>query len=219
MRNVQILALFSIAALGLSCSGQPGERALTAFGNALQAGDEAAAAQVSLAEFPGKVSTWEIVEIGPESSEPFPLLKLLEERTAMAKELEAMVGKTNLFLQDNEELYYQYKPRKDKDPETEFTGKLKEFDEGFSALMKAQTDQDQKIRDAVKAIDAVKKAAALSTSTPGLGARFDGDVLERAAKVKLDDKDYTVTLKQYALVNTEHNIRPMTRWIITEIQE
>ena len=85
--------------------------------------------------------------------------------------------------------------------------------------MKAQTDQDQKIRDAVKAIDAVKKAAALSTSTPGLGARFDGDVLERAAKVKLDDKDYTVTLKQYALVNTEHNIRPMTRWIITEIQE
>jgi len=26
-------------------------------------------------------------------------------------------------------------------------------------------------------------------------------------------------LKQYALINIEHNIRPMTRWIITDIQE
>ena len=219
MRTVKILALSFIAAFGLSCSGQPGERALTNFANAMQAGDETAAAQVSLAEFPGEVSTWEIVEIGPESSEPFPLLKLLEERTVMAKELEGMVETTTVFLQDNEELYYEYKPRKTKDPETEFTGKLKEFDEGFSALMKEQTDQDQKIRDAGKAIDALKMAAALSTSTPGLGVKFDGDVLEREAKVKFDDKDYTVTLKQYALINTEHNIRPMTRWIITDIRE
>ena len=219
MRTVKILALSSIAAIGLSCSGQPGEQALTAFGNALQAGDETAAAQVSLAEFPGKVTTWEIVEIGPESSEPFPLLKLIEERTAMVKELEAMVETTTVFLQDNEQLYYEYKPRKDKDPETEFTGKLKEFDEALSALMKEQTDQDQKIRAAGNAIDALKKAAALSTSTPGLGAKFDGDVLEREAKVKFDNEDYTVTLKQYALVNTEHNIRPMTRWIITDIHE
>jgi len=111
------------------------------------------------------------------------------------------------------------KPRKDKDPETKFTGKLKEFDEEFSALLKAQTDQDQKIRDAGKAIDALKKAAALSTNTPGLGTKFEGDVLEKKAKVKFDNKDYTVTLKLYALVNTEHNIRPMTRWIITDIQE
>ena len=219
MRTVKILALFSIAALGLSCSGQPGEQALTAFGNAVQAGDEDAAAQVSLAEFPGKVSTWEIVEIGPESSEPFPLIKLIEERTAMVKELEVMVEKTTVFLQDNEELYYEYRPRKDKDPETEFTGELKEFDEGLSALMKEQTDQDQKIKDAVKAIDALKQAAALSTNTPGLGTKFEGDVLEREAKVKLDDKDYTITLKQYALINTEHNIRPMTRWIITDIRQ
>ena len=219
MRTVQILVLSFIAAVGLSCTGQPGERELTAFGNAVQAGDEAMAAQVSLVEFPGKASTWEIVEIGPESSEPFPLIKRIEERTAMAKELEAMVEKTNVFLQDNEELFYEYKPRKDKDPETKFTGKLKEFDEEFSALLKTQTDQDQKIRDAGKAIDALKKAAALSTNTPGLGTKFEGDVLEKKAKVKFDNKDYTVTLKLYALVNTEHNIRPMTRWIITDIQE
>ena len=220
MRIVQILALtIFIAALGLSCTGEPGERALTTFGNAVQTGDELAAAQVSLVEFPGTVSTWEIIEIGPESSEPFQLMELIEERGEMAKELEAMIAKTNIFLQDNEELSYEYKALTDKDPEREFTGELQVFDEEFTALLKNQTDQDAKIEEAGKAIDALKTAAALSTSTPGVGASYDGDVLERTAKVKADGKDYTFTLKHYALVNTEHNIKPMTRWIITDIQE
>ena len=169
MRIVQILALsIFIAALGLSCTGEPGERALTAFGNAVQTGDELAAAQVSLVEFPGTVSTWEIIEIGPESSKPFQLMKLIEERGAMAKELEAMIAKTNIFLQDNEELSYEYKALTDKDPEREFTGELQVFDEEFTALLKNQTDQDAKIEEAGKAIDALKTAAALSTSTPGV---------------------------------------------------
>ena len=218
MRTFYILALScSIAALGLSCTGEPGERALTTFGNAVQAGDKTAAAQVSLVEFPGEASTWEIIEIGPESSEPFPLMKLLDERKEMEKDLEAMVETTTAFLQENEDAYYEYKPRKDKDPDTEFTGKLKEFDEEFGALMKKQTDQDDKITDAGTAIDALKKAAALSTNTPGLGASYDGDVLERTAKVKFDDQDYSVTLKHYML--QRDNMKPMTRWIITDIRE
>jgi len=219
MRTVQILVLsIFIAALGLSCAGEPGERALTTFGNAVQSGDELAAEQVSLVEFPGKVSTWEIIEIGPESSEPFQLMNLIEERREMAKELEAMIAKTNNFLQDNEELSYEYKALTDKDPERTFTGELEVFDEEFTALLKDQTDQDAKIEEAGDAIDALKAAAALSTSTPGVGSTFDGDVLERTAKVKADGKDYTITLKHYVLINTEHNIRPMTKWIITDIQ-
>lgn len=219
MRTVQILALsiFS-AALGLSCTGEPGERALTSFGTAVQAGDEVAAAQVSLVEFPGTVSSWEIIEIGPESSEPFPLLKLIEERQEMVKEREALIAKTNIFLQDNEELSYEYKALTDKDPDRTFTGELKVFDEEFTALLKNQNDQDAKIDEAGAAIDALKMAAALSTSTPGVGSTYDGDVLERTAKVQADGKDYTITLQHYMLVNTEHNIKPMTRWIITDIQ-
>ena len=219
MRTVHILALSSIAALGLSCSSQPEQRVLTMFVNAVQAGDQAAAAQVSLVEFPGEVSTWEIVEVGAESSEPFKLAELQEERAAMVRRLEAMVERNDVFLQDNEELYYEYKPRKDEDPEATFTGRLKEFDEEFSARMEEQNALDQAIDEAGDAIDALKKAAALSTNTPGLGTSYDGDVLAREAKVKFDDKDYTVTFKQYALVNTEHNIRPVARWIITDISE
>ena len=219
MRTVQILALASIAALGLACSSQPEQQVLTNFVNAVQAGDDAAAAQVSLVEFAGDVSTWEIVEVGPESSAPFQLAKLTEERSEMVKELEATIEKNDEFLRDNEELYYEYKPKKDEDPEATFTGKLAEFDEEFTARIDGQNALDQKIRDAGEDIDALKKAAALSTGTPGLGSSYDGDVLSKDAKVKFGGKDYTVTLKQYALINTEHNIRPVARWIITDIRE
>ena len=218
-RLVPLLALVLLAALVLSCSSQPEQQVLESFVNAVQAGDEAAAAQVSLVEFPGDVSTWELVEVGPESSEPFALAKLQEERAAMVKELEEMIANNDQFLRDNEELYYQYKPKKDKDPETKFTGKLKEFDEAFSARMDEQTALDKKIREAGNGIDALKKAAALSTNTPGLGASYDGDVLQKQATVKFDGKSYKVTLKQYALINTEHNMRPVSRWIITDISE
>lgn len=219
MRTVQILALASIAAIGLACNSQPEQRVLTSFVNAVQAGDQAAAAQVSLVKFDGEVSPWEIVEVGPESSAPFQLANLQKERVAMVKQLEAMVATNDQFLQDNEDLYYEYKPKKDKDPEATFTGKLKEFDEEFSARMDKQNGLDQEIEDMGDEIDALKKAAALSTNTPGLGTSYDGDVLAKEAKVKFGDKDYTVTFKQYALINTEHNIRPVSRWIITDIRE
>lgn len=219
MRNVPFLGLISILALGLSCSSEPEKRVLASFVNAVQAGDAAAAAQVSLVEFPGDVATWEIVEVSPESSTPFQLAALREEQAEMVKALEAMIEDNDQFLRDNEELYYEYKPRKDKDPETKFTGKLKEFDEAFAARMDEQNELDQKIKEAGDGIDALKKAAALSTNTPGLGTSYDGDVLEKKATVKFDDKSYKVTLKQYALVNTEHNMRPVARWIITDISE
>ena len=220
MPTVQTLALSLIVAFSLACSsGPPEESVLTSFVNAVQAGDDAAAAQVSVVQFPGDVSTWEIVEVSPESSAPFQLANLLKERLAMVKKLESMVAKNDLYIQDNEELFYEHKASKDKDSETEFTGDLKEFDEEFTARMKEQNGLDQEIREAGKVIDAVKKAAALSTGTPGLGSSYDGDVLAREAKVKFDDKNYTVTFKQYALINTEHNIRPISRWIITDIRE
>lgn len=219
MRTVQILALTFLASFSLSCSSAPEQSVLTSFVNAVQAGDEAAAAQVSLVNFPGEVTTWEIVEVGPESSAPFQLANLLEERMAMEKELDDMIAANDEYLRDNEKLYYEYKPKKDEDPEATFTGALKEFDEEFTARMDAQKALDAKIREGDDAIDDLKKAAALSTGTPGLGSNYDGDVLAKEAKVKFDDKDYTVTFKQYALINTEHNMRPVSRWIITDIRE
>lgn len=220
MRNLQFVALLTVVAIGVSCSSQPEQRVLGSFVTAVQAGDEDAVAQISLVEFPGEdIASWEIVEIGPETSEPFPLGELQDELIATKEELEEMVAKNDAFVRENEDLYLEYKPRKDEDPDTEFTGELKEFDEEFSARMEKQKALDQEIRDIEEELDALKKAAALSTNTPGLGSSYDGDVLKKDVHVRFDAKDYTVTMKQYALVNTSNNIQPMSRWIITDIGE
>ena len=50
----------------------------------MQTGDESAVEAVSLVGFSGEVKAWEIVEISPESSEPF-LLPELRRKTAAAK--------------------------------------------------------------------------------------------------------------------------------------
>lgn len=220
MRNLQVLGLFSIAAIVVSCSSEPERNVLGTFVTAVQSGNEDAIDHVSLVEFPGEeISAWEIVEIGPETSEPFPLADLQEELIATEEELEQMIKTNDAFVQENEELYLEYKPKKDEDPEAEFTGELKEFDEEFSARMEKQKALTEKIEEIKDSIDAVKAAAALSTNTPGLGSSYDGEVLQKTVHVKFDGKDYTVTIKQYALVNTSNNLEPMTRWIITDINE
>jgi len=220
MRKLQVLGLFSIAAIVVSCSSEPERGVLGTFVTAVQSGNADAMGHVSLVEFPGEgIAAWEIVEIGPETTEPFPLADLQEELIETEEELEETIEENDAFVRDNEELYLEYKPKKDEDPDAEFTGELKEFDEEFSARMEEQKALAERIEEIKDSIDAVKAAAALSTSTPGLGSSYDGDVLQKNVHVRFDGKDYTVTMKQYALVNTSNNLEPMTRWIITDINE
>lgn len=172
-----------------------------------------------MVDSPSEFTSWEIGEIGPESSEPFRLLELLDQLTSTEEELKAMMKKNDQYIQDNEAIYVKYKPLKDQDPETEFDGEMKEFDEEFSARMDEQKALNREISKTKRDIDTLKKAAALSTSTPGISSGYEGDVKEKEAHLKLDNTDYTVTLQQYALVHTEHQIEPMARWIITDIRQ
>ena len=190
MRQFQILSVLFFSALGLSCT-PPEQNTLTQFVSAVQAGNETAASQVSLVDSPAEFTTWEIGEIGPESSEPFPLMELLERKAAADEELKAMIKKNDAYIQENEALYIKYKPQKDKDPDTEFEGELKAFDETFSARMDEQKELIRKISQTDREIDELKKAAALSTSTPGISSGYDGDVKAKQARLKLDDTDYT----------------------------
>lgn len=218
MRKFQILALVVSVAVCVSCT-PPEHTTLTQFINAVQSDNETAAKQVSLVDSPSEFTSWEIGELGPESSSPFPLIELLDEKMSLEEELKAMIQANDKYIQDNEKLYLKYKPMKDQDAETEFTGELEEFDVEFSARMDKQKGLNRKIAQTDRKVDELKKAAALSTSTPGISTGYEGEVKEKEAKLKLDATDYTVTLKQYALVHTEHQIEPVARWIITDIRD
>lgn len=218
MRNVGILVLLPIAVLLVSCA-PPEQGVLDTFMGAVQSGRDDAVASVSIVDFPGEVTAWELVELGPEMTEPFGLAGLQEELVSMREELEATIEKNDAFLRENEETYFEYKPKFDKDPDQEFKGKLGEFHQEWTARMEEQSGLDQKIREKEGEVDALKKEAGLSINTPGMSSSYDGDVKTKQARLKVDGKDYTVTLKQYSLVNTENNIEPMSRWIVTGVQE
>ena len=86
MRNIGILVLAPIVALLVSCA-PPEQGVLNTFIGAVQAGNEDAVASVSVVTFPGKVTSWELVELGPESTEPFGLAGLYEEVASLKKEV------------------------------------------------------------------------------------------------------------------------------------
>lgn len=218
MRNFGILVLAPMTALLVSCT-PPEHGVLNTFIGAVQAGNADAVAAVSVAKFAGKVSSWEIVELGPESTTPFGLGGLYEELDSLKEDLEAKLKENDAFLLENEATYLEYKPKLDKDPEQEFKGKLGEFHEDWSVRLGEQTALDRAIRDKGDDIDALKKEAGLSINTPGMSSRYDGDVREKEARLKIDGKDFTVTLKHYSLVNIDNKVEPMSRWIVTDIQE
>ena len=218
MRNVGTLVLVLIMAFLVSCT-PPEHDVLNTFISASQAGNEDAVAAVSLAKFPSEVSSWELVELGPESTSPFGLAGFYEELDSLKEELEDKILENDAFLQENKAVYLDYKQKFDQDPEQEFKGKLGEFHVVWSVRLKAQTDLDRAFRDKGDDIDALKKEASLSINTPGMSSRYEGDVKEKEAHLKVDGKGFTVTLKRYSLINTENKIEPMSRWIITDIQE
>ena len=78
--------------LGVSCSGGEDE-VVNAFLAAIQSGNESAAKAVSVVEFPGEVVSWEIVEVGPTSIEPFALPELDDKRSELSRERRQMIEK------------------------------------------------------------------------------------------------------------------------------
>ena len=219
MRKYHYLLALPVGLTILACESQPEKQLVASFVDAVQKKDETALGRVSLVPFEEKVEAWEIVEVSTPTSTPFQLKAMREERVEIKKKLEAMIEENDAYVREHEEIYLKYKPQKDKDPEKKFTGAMAEFDEEWTRRLDEQKALDEKFTQTGEAVDALIKAAALSTNVPGLGSSFDGDVNEMKAKVKLDQKDYTFTMKQYALVNQTNNMEPMARWIITDISE
>src|SRR3990172_13371365 len=100
MGGIRLVALGSTLALFVSCSGAD-QQAVTTFLTAVQGADEATLSGISLVKFPGSVTSWEILEIGPESKEPFLLAQIRDELSALEQQLEIKRERHANFLSDN----------------------------------------------------------------------------------------------------------------------
>jgi hypothetical protein len=221
MGGFRITTLGSALALIISCS-PPEEQLVKTFLLAAQGGDEAMVSGVSLVKFPGSVASWEILEIGPESKEPFPLAEIRKELADVESQIKINNERHANFLSDNAKMVTEYRRRIEKDPNYQFTGEMADFKTELDARTAKQKELQAKFEEVRGRMTRLRDAAQLSVNTV-VNENFEGEVKGKTVRLKVNDgsqeKVYSLSLRRFELKDTERNLTPMPRWIITDIQE
>jgi hypothetical protein len=218
LRHRELLVFLGVACL-LSCGG-PDKQAINAFFSAVESGDEKARAAVSSVDFPGAVESWEIVEVVKEvTTVPFALPELREQVRVAQTEVDFQAQKYGIFLDDNKRLHQQYKARLASNPDFEFKGELAEFKEELDALNEEEKRLKSELDESNRRMEAERNAAGISLMGASVTGDFDGEVDVMEYSVRVNDKPYKFTLSKYNLVNKVNQMKPRSRWVITDIQE
>lgn len=207
--------------LTVACSsGQ--QQIVTSFLTAVQTGNEDAAKSASLVEFPGDVESWEIVEVGPVSSQPFAFAELQAKLSALSRERRTTKDTNAYFVQEHQNAFDEYTAKREQDPDYEFSGEVAEFQKEWEEKRGEEEKLDRAATDVYKEISHLKSAAGLSLNT-SVNEKFEGEASATDLILKINDgstdKTYRFTLQKFDLVDTERNISPIGRWVITAIEE
>lgn len=222
MGKIRLFVVSSLLVPFLACSGGGEQQVVGTYLNAVKGGDKAAASFVSLVEFPGEVSSWEIVEVGEESQEPFNLPSVRAEFQEMEAAVEAKTESNDAFVQLHADEYREVRSRLEKDPDYEFKGALLEFKTELDQKLKEHEQMSAKLEELRAKVIALRDAAGLSLNT-SVNDNFEGQVKGKVVVLKVndgsEDKTYNLKLQRFELSDTERNITPMPRWIVTEVRE
>jgi hypothetical protein len=209
----------SLAAACLFSCGGPEQRTIDTFFEAIEIGDEQARAAVSTVDFPGEVGPWEITEVVSESTEPFALPGLRQKAREANTEVDFHAQKMGNFQSDHKPLFQQYQARIKEDPDYEFEGELAEFKEEYDKLLEEEKRLKQDMADVNRQMETERVSAAISLMGSSVSDQFDGDVSVMEVLVRVNDRPYKFILREYNLINQTNQSRPLSRWVITDIQE
>ncbi len=223
MRRERALGAFlTLSALFLVSCSEPERQVVDSFFTAIQARNESAEKAVSIVPFPGKVRSWEIVEIGEETVEPFALPELQAKVEELSKERRKVKERNDAFVEEHKSAFEKYEAKKKEDPEYTFQGEMADFQREWEKLKDEQEELDHTEIDLMKQVERLRTAAGLSVNYK-VKEDFQGEVRKKIVKVKVGDgsadETYALTLQKFSLVNEKKNINPIGRWVITEIQE
>ena len=215
-------ALILMLGLMLVHCAPPEQMVVDTYLGAVRDGETALVEGVSLVDFPGEgVSAWEVVTIGPESTESYRLAEL---RTAVAdakKAHEDKIAAGDDFLRANEEIAIRYQQKMREDEEYRYpSGRMKEFQEAWDMEIEAREELEAAIADAEAALEEERKAIQMSTKV-GVKSSFEGDVSVKKVTVRVDEsggsKTYDLTLRRYNLTDSATGISPTPNWIVVDV--
>ena len=215
------IAIFSFIAFITSCTA-PEEQLVDAFLTAVRDGHEEMIRGVSVVNLPdADVQSWEIVEVSPETTEPYRLAELRAAFFDATKTWEDNIEENDKFLNDNEENTLRYRDRINADPDYKFTsGAMAEYQEEWER----RVEEVRELASIVREADEVAKRERDSTyMSANMVARdtFEGDIEVMTVTVNVNgdsgSRTYDLTLRKYNVVDSETGIKPISRWIVAEI--
>ena len=214
-------AICAVLALTISCAA-PEENLVNTFLAAVRDGQEDMIRGVSLVDLPDTdVQSWEIVEVGPEETEPYHLADLNKAFFEATQAWEAKVEDNDKFLNVDVDKSMSYRNKMKTDPEYKFTGSMAEYQKEWETREAEAKELEERVR---KADEALKKEKDRIYMSANMAARdsFEGDVAVKNVRVNVTggagSKTYDLILRKYNLVDSETGITPMSRWIVTEIE-
>ena len=224
MRTLTLLGLLSVLlAIGIGCA-TPEERIVDFYLTAVRDGQDEMVAAVSLVSFPeANIQSWEIVEIGPESTEPYQLIEIRDAHFDAKEAYDAETVENDEFLQANERNALRYQQKMKDDPDYKYTsGVLAEFQEVWEEKVETQKELQNKVKETEEALERERNSIRMSASIP-LKNSFRGDVAVKKAKVNVNGasgaKTYTLVLHKYNIVDSDTGLSPTAKWIVTDIED
>ncbi len=216
--------LVSSVVVGLVACGSGDGRLIGRFFQALESGEEATLYALSRVRFPGNPESWEIVNVGPESTVPYQVPELSRKVEEAQRDVSYHSDKFGLFVSDNQVAYDEYQSLLKKDSELKATDKLGEFQEEVENFQKEAERLEQISQSAAHERDVERSAAGLSLMGASGIDDLDGEVLSKEVLVKVKtreagEKTYVFDLRHYDLFNKTNNGKPRSRWIIAGIRE
>ena len=196
--------------IGSTGCGGAEQEVLRKFFRATMSGDRSTVAGVSLVSFPGgAVQSWDVVEVGPTSRDPFKLGELRSRAESAKLERVAQFAVFSDFRLANYQDLLRIEERLEQNPDYQFQGKLADLNAEYQFYRKERAVLELDLREIKKAMEDEKKPARKSVMTSDDIELFDGEVLTREVLINVQtDSDpeatYRFTLKKYQLTNLQN---------------
>jgi ketosteroid isomerase-like protein len=217
-----LLVGLGIAAAAAAC-GQPDQRVVDQYFNALRQGDTQTLTSFALVQLDQKVDSWKITGSTPETTAPAPLADLIKKVAQIEADLAANKKTTQNFAnEDNGKRYQQIQDVQEAQKKNakvpaalaDVAQKWADFNDKDRALKK-------QLADAKTAVEHEKRNVTLSVGNQNDVESMTGQMVSRDLDLALtiagDVKPYAMTLRRYDLQGGT-NGRVVSRWFIYSLK-
>lgn len=205
--------------LSAACAG-PEQEVIDRYLGASQRGDNDMVAALSMVAFPVDVESWNVLELGAETREPYRIPELRAKVAAAEDERDVQFKVFGEFRQANYEALRRIGARLRDEPGYHFPGRTGELQDQWEVFREERRGVVAKLRDAEIALEYEIRQVNKSLQRESSPEYLTGATRNKDARVRVStpagDQHFAITITRYELKNQFDALVP-ARWIITGV--